>query len=380
MRLRFGTPQYLAVAAALKTLKVPYNGEFPTKMIGDKPAEEQELLFRNWLDADVVPLMARAMATSEDPLTGQIAHWCQAYVTIAEAALNALRQDVSILATRMQESKASVLVFKSLDLADNIWPSIAINATAAELLVQPPESGLFCSLLRELGYREATLNRSQGTLDETPNSSRDRDFGDIKIPTFRRLVRAKQLDHLAQELGFEYHLPHCLYIGTAAYLVLSIDAYFTVLAGVSIPQIWEHRRRIQVLNTLCSAQDPSDMVWSLAAVCYHDIMLDIQQPWHIRRFLDVLAVVYRFRTELEWDRIVAIAKQYGVGPPLYYVLTHVSALLGADETLRPDIERLTPTLPNTVRRRDWGDFLPRLFNAPSTLVALSLEQPFVGPQ
>ncbi len=373
MRLRVGTPDHLILSSALCVLQGASRWALP-ETASALSAEEQDALFAACVASDTVSLLAKGAKLSRVEFAEKLALRLSSADHVAAAALEALRAETGTTIARLREKSAPAMLFKSLDLADNVWPTLPLHTGSADILIHPPQVTVCKTVLRELGYTQSELDRENGRLVEAQiERIQGLEEKAARLFAFRKLIRAPALDHLSAFLRADYLQPDFMLVGDDAYLIAEINVHLTVLTGVDIPDIWERTRTIDLSGDAILAQDPSDMLWTLATGCYHEVMLDVRRP--IRSFLDVLAVLTRFSWELDWDRIQLIAKRYGLEPGLYYVLRHAGDLLGASVVPQDRLHSFYPGRSDVVRRRDWGDFVPRLFATDALYVPLSLDTP-----
>ena len=215
------------------------------------------------------------------------------------------------------------------------------------------------SLTRQ-GYEQAEIDRENGRLFATkPRQIEELESKGLRLAPFRKLLRTPALDPFAEFLST--HLPdrEFIVLNGSVYLACELSIHLTVLSGVGVQDVWDKTRDVSLLGETLQAQDPSDILWSVATGCYHETMLDVQRP--LRTFLDVLAVVKRFASVFDWERIKLLSTRYGLDPGLYYVLRHAHELLGNDAIAQEHVDLFHPERADVVRRRDWGDFVPRLF-------------------
>lgn len=106
-------------------------------------------------------------------------------------------------------------------------------------------------------------------------------------------------------------------------------------------------------------QSPEDLLWFVAARLYHELML-YDFP-HLVLFQDMNATLFRYASEIDWDRILFVARKYDLQPSLFYTLSHLKRLFGR-EVPEYVLSELSPARPGVLRYHEWGDFLPKLFD------------------
>jgi Uncharacterised nucleotidyltransferase len=373
MKLRVGTPDHVILLAALGSLQRSERWPFSAAPVNAMSPEEQDALYASLVARDVAPLVVRAAQLAGAQLPDTIGTKLAAAWRAASVALSAQRSELGLLAAKMRELSAPLLLFRGLDLADHVWPQLPVNSNAVHILIHPPQVSEAKACLAALGFVQGETDRDKGrVIPATAKQLQDLEAKGGKLAPFRKMIRASELDNIAPFLQSGYPRQEFLVVGSQAYLVCEIVVHLTVLAGVDIPDTWAKTRVVKVGDESIFAQDPSDMLWTLATCCYHEIMLDVARP--IRAFLDVLAVLVRFAPQLDWNHMKLVANRYGLEPGLYYVLRHANELLGEDFVPTTQLQLFDPTRSGVVRRRDWGDFVPRLFNTEFLYTPFSIER------
>jgi Uncharacterised nucleotidyltransferase len=372
MKLRVGAPDHIILSAALCSLQGSERWPLSATSVNAMSPEEQDALFSSLVARDVAPLVVRAAQRASVQLPERIAAKLAAGWRAASMALDAQRSELGLLAAKVREVSAPILLFRGLDVADNVWPQLPVNSNAAHILIHPPQVSEAKACLAAVGFVQGELDRDKGRIiPATAKQIQDQEAKGGKLAAFRKMMRVSELDDIAPFLQSDYPRQEFLVVGSQVYMICEIDVHLTVLAGVDIPDIWAKTRVVKMDDESIFAQDASDMLWTLATCCYHEIMLDVARP--IRAFLDVLAVLVRFAPELDWDHIKLVANRYGLEPGLYYVLRHAHELLGEDFVPTAQLQLFDPTRADVVRRRDWGDFGPRLFNTEFFYMPFSIE-------
>jgi Uncharacterised nucleotidyltransferase len=362
MRLQIDSPEFFVVSAALSVLNGPDRSPFPEKRLDELSAEALNSFCATTIANDTFQLVARALE-SKDSLAPETFSKILAQATeVARVATDMVKGQALTFVAGMRAASAPVLLFRSLDLAENVWPQLPVGVGTAEFVIQPPQISSCKTILARQGYEQADIDRESGRLTPTkPRQIEELETKGLRLAPFRKLLRVPALDPFSE--FFVSYLParEYLVLNGSVYLACEFTIHLTVLSGVGVQDIWEKTRGVALLGETVQAQDPSDMLWSLATGCYHETMLDVQRP--VRVFLDVLAVLKRFATVFDWDRIKFLATRYGLDPGLYYVLRHANELLGDDVIPQERVDLFHPERTDVVRRRDWGDFVPRLFGS-----------------
>jgi hypothetical protein len=361
VKLRIGTQEHVILSAALCVLQGCERWPFSANALNLLRRKGQDALYVALVASDTFPIVARAAQISgvrlSEHLSQKLAMSCRA----ADVVMNLLRPELARLASKMRNVSAQFLVFKSLDLADHIWPQVAVSSNGFDILVHPPQLNEVKSCLAEMGYTQGILDRNDCRLiPPLPEYIEALESAEPKLFPFSKLIRVPELDEFGSLLRSDYPRQEFIVVGGQVYMSCEVTVHHNVLEGVDVRDLWEKSRTIKVGEEKMLAQDPADMLWSLATRFYHQIMLDVARP--IGAYLDVLAVLARFAPALDWDRVKLIANRYGLEPGLYYVLRHSKDLLGEEAIPANVLKLFHPTRSDVVRRRDWGDFIPRLFD------------------
>jgi hypothetical protein len=227
-----------------------------------------------------------------------------------------------------------------------------------DLLCRPADSAAVSGIFREHGFLHGTLDK--GRVELIPLSEEEtREFeeGSIELAEFAKLVSVPALlpyrNVIDQHLSYWRMAPlHDTY-----YLVVGYDLHTHLGLEFDQTDVWRDLRQLDFPGAgPCLGQSYSDMAWYLAVRFYHE--LHINCAFVMRGFLDVLAILWRHREKIEWDRIVEIAKKYQLQPALYYTFWHVREL-GADLVPERFLQQLVPSLSGSGRGHDWGDFMPK---------------------
>jgi hypothetical protein len=140
-----------------------------------------------------------------------------------------------------------------------------------------------------------------------------------------------------------------------------VDLHVNFSTGIDLADVWRGVQHETIFGRLVRTHSATGMLWFIAARLYHEAFQ--YGTLKLIMFGDVHAILHKRAKSVDWAELVAVAKKYGMQPPLYYVLAQLRALTGAEvpeavlAQLRPD--PLGVPMPN-----DWGDVLPKLLSRP----------------
>jgi hypothetical protein len=182
-----------------------------------------------------------------------------------------------------------------------------------------------------------------------------------EIGILRRIVRVPQMDELGEFLA-EQWTNNFFHIGKTTYTVLEIDVHYNVLREIGALRMWNRPRVVVRHGEEILALSAENLILLIALRCYLESMPTKVNSHPIHLFLDTLVVLVRFAAELNWDEVERHATQHKFLAPLYYVLKHANEVLGGKNIPGSYLNRWEPKSPGNDRSRDFGDFIPRLFD------------------
>lgn len=228
-----------------------------------------------------------------------------------------------------------------------------------DILVRPPDLPIVKEFFSRHGFSQAKLDKSR--LEMVPLSDQERaefEAGSIEIAEFAKLVSVPDLAPFKGVIDDYLSYWRMMSLGDSFYLVVGYDVHFHLSLEFDLADCWTGLRTIQFPDVgTCLAQSFSDIVWYLTVRFYHELHLNSASV--MRSFLDVLAVVLRHRSELDWARVTFLAGKYRTSPALYYTFWHINEILG-DAIPESVLVLLYPPTAESSRGHDWGDFVPRM--------------------
>lgn len=137
------------------------------------------------------------------------------------------------------------------------------------------------------------------------------------------------------------------------------DIHFNLSLEMDLSDVWYRTETIDVGGgERVRVQAPSEKFWFLASRLYHEAAMGDAT---IRQLIDVLAVAKTHAHRIDWQRVLDVAKRYGLQPSIFFVGWHVNEILGAEVVPSHVLARCDPGRRKARLAHDWGDFLPRLF-------------------
>jgi Uncharacterised nucleotidyltransferase len=363
MELKAGSVGHLAISSALRVLRGVDCREALETTFGRLSAEDARLFCKELIAQKVFPVVARAIELQGVCLPEEVACYKNAMTGAADRVLRLYEREIASFAKEMRTHSAPVLMLKGIDLAENVWPQLPRVMADLDVLVQPSQLEEAKAAWRSLGYQQGFLNRAQCAISPFYARSEIRalDEDHYEIGIFRRIVRVPEMDDRSAFLA-EHWRNNFFHIGNATYLVLEVDLHYSVLREISAVEMWNHPRVVARNGEDIFALSAENLLSIIALRCYLESMTTKENVHPIHLFLDTLAVLVKFSAELNWDEIERWATQHKFISPLYYVLRHANEVLG--EAIVPEnyLMRWQPRNPGNDRSRDFGDFVPRLFD------------------
>ena len=359
MKIKRGSVGQLAVLAGLRLLTGEDGGEIESAFQSLSAQKAQELS-EALIKSKVMPVVARAAMRHPEKLPDVVVRHMEWTTRAATLVLDLYERELAQIAQRLRLRSAQVIMLKGIDLARNVWPRIPRVMADLDLMVQPAQVLDGQAVLEDLGYIQGYFDRWRGVM--TPfDLVHHKAENPYEIPIYRRLVRMPELDDLSEFL--EAHWSNNFYrIGQTCYLGLEIDLHHNVFSEFSGATLWEHPRRVAYAGEDVYALSPENLLLVLALRCYLESVTIKFNAHPIHLFLDTMAVLTKFATELDFDELERRARLHNRLPPIYYVLRHANDLLGGTRIPASYLKRWHPRRGGNDRAWDYGDFVPRLFD------------------
>lgn len=267
-------------------------------------------------------------------------------------------QLVPVLET-LAGQKLPVVVIKGADLDLTVYQQAFPRVMGdIDVLVRPTDVAEVSKVFRQHGFMHGTLDKDR--VEMTPLSEEKKlafEEDSIELAEFAKLVSVPELLPFRPEIECRLSYWRMAPLQDAYSLVVGYDVHTCLSLEFEQNEAWDNLRSFDYPGFgPCLGQSYTDMAWYLAVRFYHE--LHINCSFVMRGFLDVLAIVWRHHSAIDWERLVHVARKYQLQPALYYTFWHVHELLGALMP-RSVVAALAPNLGAGKRSRDWGDFMAK---------------------
>lgn len=243
------------------------------------------------------------------------------------------------------------LVFKGGDFQKRYWP-FAVSASAdIDILLPRTHLGVARASLYSNGYRQAKFDRKQGRLiDGDVVEIGEVEAGHYELFPFCRLEPIV-LAPDEREAADGRNLP--LFIDARdAFLIVEIDVHHRVSVDLESEPLIERSRSSPYGHGLSMSAE--DHLWFTTSRLYTETAIHGKRS--LRDFAFLLSLLAN--ETIDWDALLAIAREYELHAALYYYF-HFLAFLGGPIPAGV-LEQLSPR--HSRRLRDWGWQLSVLFD------------------
>jgi hypothetical protein len=323
------------------------------------------------------PEQVLSAATAETMLP--ILHaWSRAHDWPAPPALEIASQACAAAARGLYETAApalralrtagvETLLIKGGALDRAAYPDDLPRATGdLDLLIAAAKTDAGSRALRGVGFEQGRPDPER--LRIVPLSDAERECTaaqGVHLPPFFRIVHLPDLTPLAEPIHRYLAGGPLVVVGGEIYLTVEIDLHFNHPLGLDPPDLCDDGETHHLpTGDEVRVQAASDQVWWVAERLYREVIA-FGNP-ALRRFVDLLVLLASRGGDVDWDRVLRMAVKHELQPPLFYTLWHAAELLPA--TVPAEIlEACRPGRAGVARRRDWGDFLPKLLGGLSVV-------------
>jgi Uncharacterised nucleotidyltransferase len=254
---------------------------------------------------------------------------------------------------RLETNGVTALVFKGAEYLARHFGTGSVGALQdVDIIVRPGDQAAASEVLRELGFRQATVDYRAGALvDHSPEVIAAFERDHYELAAFVRLHEVRcdpdELDAMPSSPQ-----PPIWRVGDTCMMAVMVDVHRGVAKNIDGARFFEHavRSALGTGRTFCAA----DHLWFTTSRYYTEVAMHGKKS--LRDFVYLVALL---RTEdVDWDLVLHANEELRLGPSLYYYLRFLAALTGVEVPSAV----LKATSPATGRyRRDWGWQLSRLF-------------------
>lgn len=292
---------------------------------------------------------------------------------IVEANLKRQRESLERAVRDLAAREIPVLLLKGSDLGLTVYPAtLPRSMYDIDLLIKPPDLPAATKVLENMGYIQADVD--QRGLRLRPLTQAEKyaiESRHYEVAAFSRFIKLPELRGLDPKHQDLYQRFWARVVDDEVYVLQQFDVHFNVSLSIDLADVWRSPRALELPSGQPTrGQSAAACLWFLMPRTYHEIMRS--GACMMRTFLDVTAVLYTLHASLDWDELLAMARKYKLGPPIFYGLWHADALLRhvlPDVVPAPVLEALRPDRLGPDRVNDWGDFMPRLLGQ-ATVCAL----------
>jgi hypothetical protein len=335
------------------------------------PERFREALVARTLREKMMPMLAAYSRANDLGLGDLPALLSEVFSLISRAHYLHLRPVMDLLAQR----GVPVVLLKGADLDLSVYQkSFPRTMGDIDLLVRPPDVPAVTEAFNRHGFVQGVLNRSLLKIVPLTNLELTQaEEESIELVEFSKLVSVPELMAFKDVIDRHLSSGRMVALDDTYYLAVGYDVHIHLSIDFDLQDVWHDLRTIEFPELgRCRAQSFTDLLWFLAARCYHELLLN--NAFVMRAFLDALLVAARHRASLDWDRVTFIAEKYKLKPALYYTFWHINELLG-DLIPAPLLDSLCPSDTETERGHDWGDFVPKMLGDVRLVPILDPGQP-----
>jgi hypothetical protein len=290
-----------------------------------------------------------------------VAHYFDLWSGISRLRTQLLLDELLLLTDALDGAGVDYFLFKGSALVGTAYPDpLARPMLDVDLMVLPQDALRTRDLLVEHGFLHAYWDSDTNAVTPlAPHQLVEYHSAHYELPILMKLVEGAVdvPSHLIPHLWRRKHLKFFLADDGIASFPLFVDVHVNLSLDFDLADVWGGVRRERMLEHDVAVQSPAGMVWFLAARIYHEaFQLNICK---LSMWGDLQAVLRRWGDEVDWDEVVRVAEKYGMQPALFYVLSHLGDVVGA-EAPQPVLDRLRPDRLPVPAAHDWGDILPKL--------------------
>lgn len=298
----------------------------------------------------------------EEVLPPEVINYVNTWRTISEAHLLTLYRELGTILAAFEKAGIDCFLTKGSALGPLYFPSpLSRSMQDIDLMIHPNDAWHAQRVMLELGFQHGLWNPGTNILEyRNYKITRESLEKYHELPSFTRCVRMKTpLPKSIVPWTWRRKYLKC-FIDEQDILTVPVfvDIHVNLSEGIELTDVWRGARREEVLGRLARVHSPTGMLWFVAARLYHEAFQ--YTTLKLIMFGDAHSILHKRGADIDWTELVTVAKKYGMEPPLYYVLSHLNAVGGADVP-EPVLRFLTPKARGIPKEQDWGDVMPKLF-------------------
>jgi hypothetical protein len=254
--------------------------------------------------------------------------------------------------TALDSASISSVIYKGAEFFARCYESRPLSiVNDIDLLVGEPQVSAVKKVLSAHGFQQARFDPDSGSLVDLDLAElaniEDRHYELVPFRTTRTL----HLEEDETELARQWNRHPLWVVRDTVIVVVELDVHHAVAADLSGDEFFQRA----VPSSLGFGQTMSiaDHVWFTTSKYYMEVALHGKTS--LRDFAYVAPLLGQ--PELDWDVVLAAAKEYELRPSLYYYLSFLDMLAGNVIPAKV-LSQLNPK--HGMRYRDWGWQLAKL--------------------
>jgi hypothetical protein len=246
------------------------------------------------------------------------------------------------------------LIMKGVDFVHRFYPRVPVRGYRdIDIFVRPEDVSIVGEVIREAGFKcsksdEAQIREFVMTVPE--------------LPDYHKHTRAESLDRYSSHLLATHADTFPLRAGLQQ-ARSSIDVHFNLSLEIDLDDVWGYVQQVEFVGGRIFVAEPTDVLWYCGMRLYLEVM-SYEDPL-LRTFVDLVALVSKAASEVNWRRLVETIDKYGMHPGFYYVGRQLNAMV--PEAIpgwvidHCNLWRAANRGTNLQPPDDWGDFFHRMF-------------------
>jgi hypothetical protein len=325
-----------------------------------RQAHDRQVLIGKAISAKMLPMLLDYIVEDVDDEWREFQRLGQAFASTQRLLL----KDLSSITEQIERAGIPVMVIKGADLALRCYRSeLPRMMCDADLLVRPHDLSRVSEILAAAGYVQGVIDDGLLTIvplrDDEKQSILDHCMrSNYEIPAFRRFRTLPELSPNASLIE-RYLQRYFNVVGNEVHYVQEYDIHFNLARALEQEDVWDSPATVQLPSGRVSAAlCPTVMLGCLSFKLYMETILQNSKSG-LRQFVDVLALIHRLHSKIDWGKLSRLAKKYRSEPPFFYIFSHVNEFLGpvVPERILSGFDPLRNELD---RENDLGDLMAKL--------------------
>ena len=253
-------------------------------------------------------------------------------------------------------------VFKGGALGPLLYPDPWLRPMLdLDFMIRPEAVGVARTVMRQLGYVHGIWDPDTDRVTEyPPERILEYQSPHYELPAFLKRVTAPVglSPALVPRTWRVKHLKLFIHGNGICSFPVFVDLHVNLSLDFDQSDVWAGVETEEICGNPMRVQSMTDAVWFLAARLYHEAF-QFNTP-KLTMLSDIHTILVCRKETLNWPRLLEVVTKYGMQPALFYVLTQLRGVAGAEvpekvlEATRPD----RMPMPNS---HDWGDIMLKIF-------------------